>query len=84
MGHPPPPPYGVEVELREQPIEWSIAGMPLWTDGVIVRCLDPRWGWSLTAGLTELDALGAFREHVAFLMQVAPSDIVPEVIDQRR
>ncbi len=69
-----------DVRIEQGIMDFVLRG----ADPFPVRCVfvhDVNREGSVSSGLTELDALGNYREHEAFLMQVSPSDIEVRVLD---
>ena len=64
----------VAVEMRRQLCDFALSSGEL-SPREVVLVNDVRHRASYSSGLTELDALGAFREHTAFLNQISPSDV---------
>jgi hypothetical protein len=64
----------VDAKLERGTCEFAVRSMRLSdVDCVFVR--DVKRPGSVTSGLTELDALGAFRHSLAFLNDLDPKDI---------
>lgn len=70
----------VDVRLRREVCDFAVGGMLLSpTEMVLVH--DIRQPAAYSSGLTELDALGAFRKSVAFLCDVTPDEVALNVAE---